>query len=336
MFRQLKHIALSAFVLILPACSTYSAKPDVSSPHVQPSGSQACPQYTIGEGPLIYRFPDACQHMLHTESGIRFIPLRIGNPGLGQPTQEASIVVQYEGFLDSTGTRIASSYARGVSGVYDVPDLIPGWSQFIQMMSPGDVWIVHIPASLAYGEEGLGETVPPDSDLVFRVHLEGYLSFDVQQSIARRLALEPDMAAWEKYMPWESGHPEQVRLDSGVSYIALEAGPQAGKSPNLTDQVVLHYEGRLAGTGATFDNSWVYGRPATFMMHRLIPGVSEMLELMRPGDRVLVRIPASQAYAESGAGDIIPPEADLIFQLLLVDTLPTEASRDGDIDRPQG
>jgi len=56
----------------------------------------------------------------------------------------------------------------------------------------------------------------------------------------------------------------------------------------------------------------------------LIPGITEALTLMRPGDRYLVHIPSELAYGEAGAGEDIPPNADLMFQLILLEILPSK------------
>lgn len=91
-----------------------------------------------------------------------------------------------------------------------------------------------------------------------------------------------------------------------------------------SDTVVVHYEGRLAETSEFFDSSWSRGEPATFPVDGLVPGFTEMLTFMRPGDRVLVHIPADQAYGDRGAGDTIPPNADLMFQINLLQIQPAE------------
>lgn len=337
MFRQTKIAIFAGLGLLISACETYpiQAGPSQAPPPADPPKLQACPAYKTGEGPLQYRFPDACDGMLQTRSGIRFIPLTAGDPSRGQPGANATVVVNYEGFLEASGTRIDSSYSRGESSVYDIPDLIDGWGQVMQLMSPGDEWVIYLPSALAYGDNGLEGIVPPNSDLIFRVQLEGFLNADALQDIAEGVALGPDMAAWQEYYPWDDDHPELTILDSGVSYIELASGPDTGISPTPADQAVLHYEGRLAETSAFFDSSWSRGEPATFPVGGLIPGFTEMLTLMRPGDRVLVHIPSTSAYGEKGAGDNIPPNSDLMFQINLIDVLSAGKDAETELEAPE-
>jgi len=88
-----------------------------------------------------------------------------------------------------------------------------------------------------------------------------------------------------------------------------------GASPGPRDVAVLDYEGRL-DDGKVFDSSFAAGRPAYFPVSELIPGFSEALQLMRPGDRWMVRIPGDLAYGRAGAQGI-PPDAALTFEIEL-------------------
>lgn len=136
--------------------------------------------------------------------------------------------------------------------------------------------------------------------------------------------LGPDMAAWQAFYPWDDTRAAVTSLPSGLSYIWLERGPEDVRTAIETDRVVVHYEGRLAETSGFFDSSWANGEPASFGVTQLIPGVTEALTLMRPGDRLLAHIPADMAYGARGAGDAVPPNADLMFQLVLLQIQPTE------------
>ena len=104
--------------------------------------------------------------MNKTASGVRYIPITNGDINAGSPKRDATIVVNYEAYLAETGALIDSSYTRGESSVYDMSDLIDGWAEALQLMNPGDEWLVFVPAGEAFGSEPLG-------DLVYRVELEG-------------------------------------------------------------------------------------------------------------------------------------------------------------------
>ena len=50
-------------------------------------------------------------------------------------------------------------------------NVIPGFAQALTLMKPGDLWIAHMPARIAYGDEGLGDAIPPGSDLIYLINL---------------------------------------------------------------------------------------------------------------------------------------------------------------------
>jgi peptidylprolyl isomerase/FKBP-type peptidyl-prolyl cis-trans isomerase FklB len=90
--------------------------------------------------------------------------------------------------------------------------------------------------------------------------------------------------------------------------------------PQLTDEVKVHYEGKLPD-GQVFDSSYERGAPAAMPLRGLIPGWQEALQLMRPGDEWILYVPSNLGYGDQGAGQI-PPGAPLIFRIELIDVLP--------------
>ena len=327
MFQAIRVVIGATMTAVLVGCAGLPTP----MPSQSPAPLKACPAYATGPAPLTFRFPQSCEGMRQTSTGVRIIPIQMGAEDQGQPGVDATVVVNYEGFLAATGARIDSSYERGEAGVFQVSELIPGWGEALQLMRPGDEWVIHIPAELAYGDAPLGELIPAGSDLIFRLNLEGFLEADELQSLSaqKRASLEagafgPDMQAWQTYFPWDETHPERVELDSGVSYIRLEIAQERGDAAKLTDQVLVHYEGRLADTSRYFDSSWERGEPTLFEVAAVVPGFAEVLTEMAPGDRILAHIPAEFAYGETGIEDLIPANADLLFQIQLLEIIPTE------------
>ncbi len=106
-----------------------------------------------------------------------------------------------------------------------------------------------------------------------------------------------------------------IMLESGLQYEVLEEGE--GEKPAPTDLVTTHYEGRLID-GTVFDSSYERGEPATFPLDRVIPGWTQGLQLMSPGAKYRLYVPADMAYGERGAGDTIPPNSVLIFDVELL------------------
>lgn len=102
---------------------------------------------------------------------------------------------------------------------------------------------------------------------------------------------------------------------SGLQYKVLKSG--TGKSPKLTDTVVAHYKGTLID-GTEFDNSYKRGEPLTIPVSGVIKGWTEALQLMKEGDKWMLYIPSDLGYGEYGAGNVIGPNATLIFEIELI------------------
>lgn len=85
----------------------------------------------------------------------------------------------------------------------------------------------------------------------------------------------------------------------------------------MDQQVTVHYVGKLAATGATFQSTHEIGRPATFSMQGVIKGFSEGLSTMKVGGKRTVYIPAALGYGPVANGPI-PANSDLIFELELI------------------
>jgi FKBP-type peptidyl-prolyl cis-trans isomerase len=112
--------------------------------------------------------------------------------------------------------------------------------------------------------------------------------------------------------------PGVVTLPSGLQYKILKSGPATGKSPKLTDTVFANYKGTLID-GTEFDSSYKRGKPTDFPVNGVIAGWTEILQLMKVGDKWQVFIPSELAYKDQQRGPIIGPNSTLIFEMELVD-----------------
>jgi FKBP-type peptidyl-prolyl cis-trans isomerase FklB len=106
---------------------------------------------------------------------------------------------------------------------------------------------------------------------------------------------------------------------SGLQYKVLKQG--TGPKPKATDTVKTTYKGSLID-GSVFDSSDQHGGSATFPVNGVIKGWTEALQLMEVGSKWQIFVPAELAYGERGAGDVIGPNATLIFEVELLSIEP--------------
>ena len=111
---------------------------------------------------------------------------------------------------------------------------------------------------------------------------------------------------------------EVTTTKSGLQYEVLTEG--TGKHPKATDKVRCHYEGRLIDD-TVFDSSYRRNEPAVFGLNQVIAGWTEGLQLMGEGAKYRFYIPYLLGYGESGAGEMIPPYATLVFDVELLEVI---------------
>jgi FKBP-type peptidyl-prolyl cis-trans isomerase len=197
-------------------------------------------------------------------------------------TDGMSLQVNYTGTLES-GKVFDSSYGKPpFEFVLGKGEVIPGWDQGLQGMKVGGKRTLTIPSELGYGARGAGDTVPPNSNLIFEVEL-----LDVQQ-------------------------PAQVKIEDTVVGTGAEAVPGA--------TITVNYTGTLED-GTVFDSSYKRNEPFTLQLDagQVIPGWDQGLQGMKVGGKRTLTIPPSLGYGAQGAGSAIPPNATLIFEVELLD-----------------
>lgn len=107
-------------------------------------------------------------------SGLQYKVVRSGPADGLKPQLGDEVKVHYEGKLID-GTVFDSSYERGQPAAMPLRGLIKGWQEALQLMRPGDEWVLYVPPNLGYGAEGAGGTIPPGAALIFRIELIGVL-----------------------------------------------------------------------------------------------------------------------------------------------------------------
>ena len=151
-----------------------------------------------------------------TASGLKYSVLKKGDGPIDHPAIGDKVKVHYTGWL-TDGNVFDSSKTRGQPLEFRLGEVIPGWNEGLQLMSPGDTYKLTIPPELAYGNETAGE-IPPNSTLVFEVEL----------------------LAIKRAPPYVPLDPEQSRTTAtGLKYQVLVPGE--GRSPAAEDAVELSF-----------------------------------------------------------------------------------------------
>ncbi|HUI33710.1 MAG: FKBP-type peptidyl-prolyl cis-trans isomerase [Dysgonamonadaceae bacterium] len=110
------------------------------------------------------------ENVVELESGLQYEILTEGNGE--NPSATDKVKCHYHGTL-LDGTVFDSSVNRGQPAVFGVNQVIKGWVEALQLMSVGSKWKLFIPPHLAYGEQGAGNDIEPNSTLIFDVELLG-------------------------------------------------------------------------------------------------------------------------------------------------------------------
>ncbi|XP_020488303.1 peptidyl-prolyl cis-trans isomerase FKBP10 [Labrus bergylta] len=193
----------------------------------------------------------------------------------------------FNGTFFDDGKKFDSSHDRGKAFISQVGlgRLITGMDRGLQGMCVNEHRRITIPPHLAYGSIGTGGVIPPDAVLVYDV-----LLLDI----------------------WNEEDKVQIRK--------LNKPASCERSSVASDFVRYHYNGTLL-SGEAFDSS--YSRNATYDTYLgqgdLIKGMDEGLLGMCVGERRVIIVPPFLAYGENGYGTQVPPQATLVFEVLMVD-----------------
>ncbi len=147
-------------------------------------------------------------------------------------------------------------------------------------------------------EQALGERTPPGMDNTIWV---------LEMVDIRKPLPVPDFK-----MPADD---ELQSSDTGLKWKIVKQGE--GESPKPTDTVTVNYAGRLTD-GTLFDSSFQRGEPATFPLKAVIPGWTEGVSMMKPGEVRILVVPGDLAYGEQGSPPQIGPNATLVFWVQLL------------------
>ncbi len=206
---------------------------------------------------------------MKTESGLASTVL---TPGSGDdcPTSTSTVTVHYTGWKSSDGSMFDSSRLRGEPTTFPLNQVIPGWTEGLQLMVEGESRRFWIPQELAYGPEVPGSG-RPGGQLVFDVELIGF----------------------EKGPEPVQVPADAAKTESGIAYVITESG--GGSSP-AGDQIVT-FNFNLMGPGGQSLQSTRESGPQLAPFERLPPFFSEVFAEMEEGTKAEAYIPGKMLGA---------------------------------------
>jgi FKBP-type peptidyl-prolyl cis-trans isomerase FklB len=171
-------------------------------------------------------------------------------------------------------------------------------------------------------QDGLSDADPKLSSQEIAATLTSLRSqIELQQKNYIAQLAEKNKKEGEQFLQQNKEKSDVIALPSGLQYKVISKG--AGTTnPTLFDNVSIHYTGSFIN-GKVFDSSYQRGEPVVFPVNRVIPGWSEVLQLMKEGDKWQVFIPHYLAYGEHGFGREIGPNSTLVFDIECLAINPT-------------
>jgi FKBP-type peptidyl-prolyl cis-trans isomerase len=170
------------------------------------------------------------------------------------------------------------------------------------------------PEELAMVQRGLADGVANNKPAVEPDNYKEKLQALAQARM--EVASKKSAEAGTAYVDKASKESGATKTASGM--VIKHTQPGTGASPAATDQVKVHYEGRLID-GKVFDSSIKRGEPATFPLNGVIPCWTEGVQAMKVGGKAQLTCPADLAYGPNGHPPAIPPQSTLVFDVELIE-----------------
>ncbi len=232
-------------------------------------------------------------------------------------TESAAPAAQAEVSLETTEQRLSYGIAYGLGqrlGRDGVPLDIDAFS-----------------AGLRDGAEG---SEPRMSREEIQAEMQAYQEkMAAEQQAAQEALAEANQAAAEAFLAENAAREGVTVTESGLQYEVLEAGE--GPMPGPEDTVEVNYLGTLID-GTEFDSSYKRGQTVTFGVGQVIAGWTEALQMMPVGSKWRLAIPAELAYGAGGAGQMIGPNAALVFEVELVSIPSQEEAESAEAEGESG
>lgn len=175
------------------------------------------------------------------------------------------------------------------------------------------------------------------SSSVFMTEYEAKDAIEKEQAaeLAKIAGMTKDEYKTFMFEEVKKSFPNAKQSETGLVYVIENEG--TGDKATEGDAVSLHYNGTFRKDGKKFDSSYDRGQPMDFQykVNRMIPGFEEGIAMLGKGGKAKLIIPYYDAYGAQGRPGAIPPYADLVFDIEVVD-LNKESLEDHDHDHEHG
>jgi peptidylprolyl isomerase len=235
----------------------------------------------------------------------------IEGPGKGpQVVGNSTITANYLGINASNSEEFDSSWNEdgdGTPATFKVSDVITGMGKGLAGAQAGDRVLITIASSDGFDPVGNGTTIRKGDSLIMVVDVEKVSNPTViHESDLPTLKLD-NKGVPQKFVA-KPDTPDDVGL-LGVYTLREGNGDPIKAGQTLT----VRYLGQVYPDGTVFDENFSAKKPATFSLDGVIQGWQDGLVGQTVGSRVVLTIPSELGYGATGSGADIPPNADLIF-----------------------
>lgn len=242
-----------------------------------------------------------------TTSGLKYCVLKAGT-GDQHPAAVDTVKVHYSGWLEN-GTLFDSSVKRGEPISFPLNGVIKGWTEGVQLMTPGSRYKLIIPGDLAYGANPPpGSGIPVDATLVFEIELLEIVTAPKYQALNAEKA---------------------KKLESGIRYEILAEG--AGNLATAADGVEVKFG--CWNTKGEPVVSWVSNGPQPAPLKGLCSKIpldflKEVVPLLKSGGKLICEVPAALCF-KSRAMNNLPADSTSVWmiELVKINSLPVAFSK---------
>ncbi|PHR47407.1 MAG: hypothetical protein COA32_08285 [Fluviicola sp.] len=169
----------------------------------------------------------------------------------------------------------------------------PGWDLALKKLRVGDDVDIFIPSELARGEKGIEGLVPPNANNILSLRV--------------------------------LSKPEPTKEVDGIKIWRVDSLESPGDSIDFKDEVLIDYWASSEST-PRYDNSYRRRKPFELVMGdgNIVPGLYKALHFARGGDKLMILIPSREAYSKKGLTDIIEPNEDIFYDIIVREVVKKE------------